>query len=567
MVVAPPDELLCPISREVMSDPVVAADGHTYERMNIDRWLRNRDTSPMTNLRLDHKRFIPNHALRAAVAGWVDRLAALMPPVETIDPGVLEADASERTRRAVDLINQVVTKLTADDKMRRFGQLVKHLLITGDAAPAPDGSLGRQLLDALAFMENADGGSARLDDLFKRASELLPEGSPQWDALRKWCHALLKSLQANWAAIESRTELGRDDQLALTLSLVRSLAHGLATSEAIPVPPMVGQAPMRVTGHALDFTMSDANICIERYVVHRRALDAGGADASEMELLGMNFPMPQRIVLDISELGFRVDDLTYVVKGVATYRGRADLVGSGGTCVVEVTLDPSQATPTITGLHVRELTFKSISLTSRVSSMNVMAHQVISAVGSSAGLVHALEGAFASTVQSVLQSIMTLNQVVADAPDSINGVRAREEEPNERRVSRRTSEAQVARQGAAGLAGAAAAGVVGIVSPAAALVADGLATPAGSIAARVTIGVISPTAATVLSVAQGASMAAETVRFGAGIGCIMGLLSGDPAGGAAAGGAAATVPALLVGGATKVASSLLFYAARRAIFG
>ena len=34
-----PEELLCPISHEVMVDPVLAADGHAYERMHIEEWL------------------------------------------------------------------------------------------------------------------------------------------------------------------------------------------------------------------------------------------------------------------------------------------------------------------------------------------------------------------------------------------------------------------------------------------------------------------------------------------------------------------------------------------------
>jgi hypothetical protein len=37
---APPAAYLCPISHELMSDPVVACDGHTYERHSITEWLQ-----------------------------------------------------------------------------------------------------------------------------------------------------------------------------------------------------------------------------------------------------------------------------------------------------------------------------------------------------------------------------------------------------------------------------------------------------------------------------------------------------------------------------------------------
>jgi len=57
----------CPISMSIMNDPVIAADGHSYERNEIERWLQSRDTSPITNLPLAHKNLIPNHALRNAI--------------------------------------------------------------------------------------------------------------------------------------------------------------------------------------------------------------------------------------------------------------------------------------------------------------------------------------------------------------------------------------------------------------------------------------------------------------------------------------------------------------------
>lgn len=44
---------VCPMSHELMVDPVVAADGKTYERKEIERWLEHHDTTPLTNQRLD----------------------------------------------------------------------------------------------------------------------------------------------------------------------------------------------------------------------------------------------------------------------------------------------------------------------------------------------------------------------------------------------------------------------------------------------------------------------------------------------------------------------------------
>ena len=62
----PPPEVVCPISGEVMRDPVVTCDGHTYERIQIEAWLfeRGHDTSPNTGMVLQDRSLVPNIALR-----------------------------------------------------------------------------------------------------------------------------------------------------------------------------------------------------------------------------------------------------------------------------------------------------------------------------------------------------------------------------------------------------------------------------------------------------------------------------------------------------------------------
>ena len=42
----PPAEYLCPISMRTMVDPVVTADGQTYERTFIEEWLRTHSKAP-----------------------------------------------------------------------------------------------------------------------------------------------------------------------------------------------------------------------------------------------------------------------------------------------------------------------------------------------------------------------------------------------------------------------------------------------------------------------------------------------------------------------------------------
>jgi WD40 repeat protein len=46
-----PSEWICPITSEIMTDPVLCEDGFSYERAAISAWfLRDKRTSPMTNI-------------------------------------------------------------------------------------------------------------------------------------------------------------------------------------------------------------------------------------------------------------------------------------------------------------------------------------------------------------------------------------------------------------------------------------------------------------------------------------------------------------------------------------
>ena len=59
---------ICPISHEPMHDPVVTADGHTYEREAITVWLQTSTLSPLTGLPLRHRELVPNHYVRGIIA-------------------------------------------------------------------------------------------------------------------------------------------------------------------------------------------------------------------------------------------------------------------------------------------------------------------------------------------------------------------------------------------------------------------------------------------------------------------------------------------------------------------
>mmetsp|Transcript_60572 Transcript_60572/g.180116 ORF Transcript_60572/g.180116 Transcript_60572/m.180116 type:complete len:258 (+) Transcript_60572:1943-2716(+) len=75
----PPDELVCPITFQLMVDPVVAADGHTYERSAVEDWLKTHNRSPKCNTPLDHKLVVPNHLIHLQIREYLDRSETASP--------------------------------------------------------------------------------------------------------------------------------------------------------------------------------------------------------------------------------------------------------------------------------------------------------------------------------------------------------------------------------------------------------------------------------------------------------------------------------------------------------
>jgi hypothetical protein len=82
------EDMLCPISCELMKDPVLAQDGHTYERCCIEQWfatgasladrtpkasplVAGASTSPLTNDTIT-RALLPNIFARRKIAEFLD---------------------------------------------------------------------------------------------------------------------------------------------------------------------------------------------------------------------------------------------------------------------------------------------------------------------------------------------------------------------------------------------------------------------------------------------------------------------------------------------------------------
>ncbi|CAG9312010.1 unnamed protein product [Blepharisma stoltei] len=71
-----PDNYICPITQEIMINPVVAADGHSYEKEAILKWFKTGHlTSPLTNEKLSSFSVIDNFRLKAIIKDFKESLS------------------------------------------------------------------------------------------------------------------------------------------------------------------------------------------------------------------------------------------------------------------------------------------------------------------------------------------------------------------------------------------------------------------------------------------------------------------------------------------------------------
>lgn len=141
------DGFECPITRELMEDPVLlVGDGHSYERTAIETWFSTgRKISPMTGARLTNQLIVPNHNLRKAIQHFLKQqpgLAALLAESQR---------AKTQEREASDLA--LAIKLREEDLQKKLAEKAEQKVTAAQSA----GAQGTQFaLHTVKFVEALD---------------------------------------------------------------------------------------------------------------------------------------------------------------------------------------------------------------------------------------------------------------------------------------------------------------------------------------------------------------------------------------------------------------------------
>ncbi|GAB4838700.1 U-box domain-containing protein 26 [Ancistrocladus abbreviatus] len=108
-----PYHFRCPISLELMRDPVTVCTGQTYDRASIESWVATGNTTcPVTRAPLTDFTLIPNHTLRRLIQDWcvanrsfgVERIPT---PKQPADPSMIRSLVSQASSESSPMPNRI----------------------------------------------------------------------------------------------------------------------------------------------------------------------------------------------------------------------------------------------------------------------------------------------------------------------------------------------------------------------------------------------------------------------------------------------------------------------------
>ncbi|TKY67344.1 U-box domain-containing protein 13 [Spatholobus suberectus] len=120
-----PDDFRCPISLELMKDPVIVSTGQTYERACIEKWLQaGHGTCPKTRQTLTSTVLTPNYVLRSLIAQWCEA-NGIEPPKRpsSSQPSKSASAYSPAERSKIESLLQKLTSGSPEDQRSAAGEI------------------------------------------------------------------------------------------------------------------------------------------------------------------------------------------------------------------------------------------------------------------------------------------------------------------------------------------------------------------------------------------------------------------------------------------------------------
>ncbi|KAK3155221.1 hypothetical protein QOZ80_2BG0200460 [Eleusine coracana subsp. coracana] len=277
---AVPRHFLCPISLELMRDPVTGPTGITYDRRSVEAWLldRGRATCPVTGRPLRAEELVPNHATRRVIQDWcVAHRAMGVERVPTPRVPVSPADAADLLAAVVDAADRgdgpTCRRLAA--KARALGkesERNRRCLASAGAAQTLASAFSQ-----LALTASSSGGGGALEEILAALVVFFPldAGSRTRIASPASLNALVSILMSHSCEVAPRVSAGvvlreiassSDAQCLDAMSKTSGIHDALVNLVKKPVSPQATKAAL-VTAYYLVATTSDSDFAASQLFV------------------------------------------------------------------------------------------------------------------------------------------------------------------------------------------------------------------------------------------------------------------------------------------------------------
>ncbi|EXB70676.1 E3 ubiquitin-protein ligase [Morus notabilis] len=141
----PPDHFLCPISHELMKDPVTIITGVTYDRKNIEKWFfsYNKKTCPATMQTISDFQPTPNHTLKRLILSWQKSKSSsvssstsstkhgeILDLLATIDSSPFKVSSLKKLRSIIEIGDETKTDLIHSDGIEVLIRILVQILVS-----------------------------------------------------------------------------------------------------------------------------------------------------------------------------------------------------------------------------------------------------------------------------------------------------------------------------------------------------------------------------------------------------------------------------------------------------
>ena len=243
-----PEDLTCPITMLLLADPVMAADGYTYERSAIEKHIKTaRDKgeapkSPMEGTPLEDDRLMPNKRLKSRVQRFLDKYPSLRHSDELAFPEKLQ-------QAAIDAVKAGDIKALAALIEKDIRVLTRPLVGIQSVEKPSD---AKPAVVEVEESESTDRVSAKMAALDAEKKDALDKKASEpktiWvRVLEAKSLSLFKQLLNSYARAKRLNQLPKDDKGIAYYADVTGVTHALGTDG------------LKDYGQALGCTASDYN--------------------------------------------------------------------------------------------------------------------------------------------------------------------------------------------------------------------------------------------------------------------------------------------------------------------